>query len=94
MKVLTNNLTIETPSVERVNELATAMQAGGEYANGLKVGDVFRGSYGEGRMRYPNDDDMAEFFGAGAHAVIRCMGIWSTDDGTITRLKKSPSRST
>ena len=53
--------------------------AGREWAEALKPGDIFRGSYGEANHRGLTDWD-ARFFSAGAQTKITDMSIYVTND--------------
>lgn len=73
-------------TTERAQALVNAMSEGQQWAANLAVGDVFRGSHGEGRHVYPNDPQLADFFGTGAYATLKRLDLWVGDAGTITHI--------
>jgi hypothetical protein len=78
------------PQAAEATAWMAAYQAGVEYAENLKVGDVFRGSHGEADHRGMNDDERS-MFGSGAYSRIKNMGIWCdhTDDMRIVKIERS-----
>ena len=72
---------------ERIIELSAAMDEGQQWASSLTVGAIFRGTHGEGRHRYPEDAEKADFFGTGDYAVVKWLGIWADEQGVIVKLE-------
>lgn len=67
--------------------IKSAYEAGEAYANGLKVGDQFRGSHGEATYRGLEGLER-KVFGLAALEVIEGMGIWTDEAGVIVRLER------
>jgi hypothetical protein len=59
----------------RTQALARAMGEGRQWAEGLKIGDTFRGSKNEGKYRYPKDLERAEFFHQRALELLNILYI-------------------
>lgn len=74
-----------------MNNALEFIQAGLEWAQTLKVGDVFRGSHGEARHRgIPSD--MVPFFGAGGQLGLAAITIYTTGDSNIvSEIERSAS---
>jgi hypothetical protein len=72
----TNTITAEDYS------LHLAFVQGCEWADALKQGDIFRGSYGEAKVR-GMDESHARFFSAGGQVGLTGKSIITRDDNVI-----------
>ena len=74
------------PEATQAQAWMTAYQAGARWATDLKIGDEFRGSYGEAAHRGLTGEERS-MFGAGAASVMRkpTFSVWvRNDDFVIT----------
>lgn len=76
-----------TITAVRAQQLMNAMSEGQLWVDHLEPGMLFRGTHGQGRYLYPNDAQLADFFGSAAYSALKKYDIWVDDANVITRVE-------
>lgn len=80
---MTDTATLDAETIRQI----AMFNAGREWAQSLKPGDTFRGSYGEAVHRGLTEWD-AKFFSAGGQVDLGDMTIYVTDDNAISDIER------